>query len=147
MATSPGSLVARVAERARWSPMLQAFVLTFGLAAPTLILEENWHGQPMIDQPGYLWVLPTLVVAAAFALGGSISARRAAEMWKAMVQGIILGTLVAGTLLGADVGRRALVHRAISEGVLRLWVEAALLSVVIASLGGAISYLRSTFTD
>jgi hypothetical protein len=27
--------------------------------------------------------------------------------------------------------------------VFRLWVEAALLSVVIASLGGAISYLRA----
>jgi hypothetical protein len=146
MATSPGSLVARVAERARWSPMLQALVLTFGLATPTLIVEENWHGQPMIDQPGHLWVLPTLVVAAAFALGGSISARRATQMWKAMVQGIILGTVVAGTLLTGDVVRRAMVHRTISEGVLRLWVEAAVLSVVIASLGGGIAHLRSTFT-
>jgi hypothetical protein len=60
-----------------------------------------------------------------------------------LLQGLILGTLGAGTLLGADVVRRAMVHRAVSEGVFRLWVEAALLSVVIASLGGAISYLRA----
>jgi hypothetical protein len=122
--------------------MLQGFVFTFALATPTLILEENWHGRPMIDQPGHLWVLPTLVVAAAFALGGAIGARRADQMWKALWQGMILGMLVAGPLLGADVIRRAMVHRAISEGVLRLWVEAALMSIVIASLGGALSYLR-----
>ena len=124
--------------------MVQGLVLTFGVATPTLILEEDWHGQPMIDQPGHLWVVPTLIVAVAFALGGAIGARRANQLWKALVQGITLGTLVAGTLLGADVVRRAMVHRSISDGVLRLWLEAAVLSVVIASLGGAISYLRSS---
>jgi len=34
------------------------------------------------------------------------------------------------------------VHRALSGDLTLLWVESALLSVVIASLGGAISYLR-----
>jgi len=123
--------------------MLQGLVLILAVASPTLILEENWHGRPMIDQPGHLWVLPTLVVATAFAVGGGVGARRAAQLWRALLQGLILGTLGAGTLLGADVVRRAMVHRAVSEGVFRLWVEAALLSVVIASLGGAISYRRA----
>jgi hypothetical protein len=58
-----------------------------------------------------------------------------------------LGTAAAGTLLLADVVRRALEDRALSEGVLRLWIEAALLSIVIASLGGAISYLGSARAD
>jgi len=127
--------------------MLQGLVLILGLAAPTLILEENWHGRPMIDQPGHLWVLPTLVVAAAFAVGGAVGARRAEQLWKALLQGLILGTVGAGTLLGANAVRRAMVHQAVSEGVFRLWVEAALLSVVIASLDRAISYLRSARAD
>jgi hypothetical protein len=38
-------------------------------------------------------------------------------------------------------------NRAVSEGMLHLWVEAALLSIVIASLGGAISYLGSARAD
>jgi hypothetical protein len=46
-------------------------------------------------------------------------------------------------LLVADVVRRAIDNRALSEGVLRLWIEAAVLSIVIASLGGAIAHLRS----
>ena|ERR1700728_725792 len=123
--------------------MLLGLVLTLAVAAPTLAIEESWHGRPMIDQPGDLWVLPTLVVAAAFALGGAIGARRAAQLWKALLQGLTSGALAAGMLLVADVVRRAMHHRAMSEGVLRLWIEAALLSIVIASLGGAISYLRS----
>jgi hypothetical protein len=123
--------------------MLQGLVLTVAIAAPTLVLEENWHGRPMIDQPGHLWVLPTIVVAAAFALGGAVGARRAGVLWKALLQGLVIGTSAAGLLLVADVVRRAVDSRALSEGVLRLWVEAALLSIVIASLGGAISHLRS----
>jgi hypothetical protein len=123
--------------------MLQGLVLTVAIAAPTLVLEENWHGRPMIDQPGHLWVLPTIVVAAAFALGGAVGARRAGVLWKALLQGLVIGTSAAGLLLVADVVRRAVDSRALSEGVLRLWVEAALLSIVIASLGGAIAHLRS----
>jgi len=132
-----------VTERARWSAMLQGLILTLGVATPTLVLEENWHGRPMIDQPGHLWVLPTLVVAAAFAVGGALGARRSVLLWKALLQGLIPGTTAAGTLLVADVVRRAMDHRAVSQGVFRLWIEAALLSIVIASLGGAISFLRS----
>jgi hypothetical protein len=135
-------LVGRAAERVRWSAMLQGLVLLLAVAAPTLILEENWHGRPMIDEPGHLWVLPTLVVVAAFAAGGAVGARRAGQLWKALLQGLILGTLGAGTLLAADLIRRAMVHRALSGDLTLLWVESALLSVVIASLGGAISYLR-----
>ena len=147
MTSSPASLFARAAERARWSVMLQGLVLTLGVAAPTLVLEENWRGRPMIDQPGRAWVLPTLVVAAAFAVGGAVGARRAAQLWRALFQGLTLGTAAAGTLLVADVVRRAMDHRAVSAGVLHLWVEAALLSIVIASLGGAISYLGSARAD
>jgi hypothetical protein len=119
-------------------------VLTLAVATPTLVLEENWHGKPMIDQPGHLWILPTIVVAAAFALGGAIGARRNAQLWQALFHGLVVGALAAGALLAADIVRRAMVHRTLSAGVLRLWVEAALLSMVIASLGGAGSYLRSS---
>ena len=124
--------------------MLLGVIVTLALAAPTLVLEENWHGKPMIDQPGHLWIVPTIVVAAAFALGGAIGAWRNTQLWSALLRGLVVGAVGAGALLAADVVRRAMVHRTLSEGVLRLWVEAALLSIVIASLGGATTYLRSS---
>ncbi|MGH9047491.1 MAG: hypothetical protein ACRDVW_09280 [Acidimicrobiales bacterium] len=124
--------------------MTQGAIVTLVIAAPTLIIEEDWHGRPMLDQPGHLWVIPTIIVAFAFALGGAIGTRGVDELWRNLWEGLIVGGSVAGLLLVADVGRRAMHDKAISEGVLRLWVEAAILSVVIASLGGAISYFHAT---
>jgi hypothetical protein len=124
--------------------MLQGLVVTLVVTAPTLVIEENWHGRPMIDQPGHLWVVPTLVVAGGFALGGAVCARRTTELWRALLHALGLGTVVAGALLIADIVRRAMHHQSLSAGVLRLWVEATLLSMVLASLGGAAGYLRST---
>src|SRR5579862_9245097 len=125
--------------------MVQGLVVTLVVTVPTLVLEEDWHGRPMIDQPGHLWVVPTLVVAAGFALGGAVCAWRSAELWLALWRGVVLGTIVAGALLAGDIARRAAGHESLSAGVLRLWVEAALLSIVIASLGGAAAYLRTSF--
>jgi hypothetical protein len=124
--------------------MVQGLVVILVIATPTLVIAEDWHGRPMIDQPGELWVIPTLVVAAGFALGGAVYARRTMVLWRALSQGLILGTVVAVALLGGDVLRRAMHHQTLSAGVLRLWVEAALLSIVLASLGGAAGYLFAT---
>ncbi len=124
--------------------MLLGLAVTLVVAVPTLAIEEDWHGRPMIDQPGHLWVIPTIVVAAAFALGGALGTRGIVELWRALWEGLVIGASAAGLLLLADVVRRALRDQAVSEAVLRLWVEGALLSVVMASLGGAVSYLRAT---
>ncbi len=123
--------------------LLLGLLVTLVIAVPTLALEEDWHGRPMIDQPGHLWVGPTVVVALAFALGGALAARGLVELWRALLHGLFAGAGAAGLLLLADVVRRAVKGQALSEGVLRLWIEAALLSVVIASVGGAISCVRA----
>jgi hypothetical protein len=138
------SSVTRRARRAGVPRMLAGFVVTLVIAVPTLVLEEDWHGRPMIDQPGHLWVVPTIVAAAAFALGGLIGTRGQIELWRALWYGLLIGAAAAGVLLLADVARRALRDQAVSVPVLRLWVEASLLSVVMSSLGGAVSYLLAT---
>ena len=134
----------RARTATRWACALQGFALALVVAAPTLAVEEDWHGRPMIDQAGHLWIVPTLIVAAAFAAGGAVTTRRTVELWRALLQGLMVGAVVAGILLLADVVRRALHDQSVSAGVLRLWIEAAVLSTVIASLGGAIGYLRAT---
>ena len=122
-------------------PPLQGFAVIMVIATPTLAVEEDWHGQPMLDQPGHLWLIPTLVVAAAFALGGAVGARRASQWWAAAVQGLALGAAAAVIFLAGDIVRRAIRHQAVSSAVLRLWVEAALLSLAISGIGAAIGHL------
>lgn len=118
--------------------------VTLVVAVPTLAIEEDWHGRPMIDQPGHLWVLPTVIVAVVFAIGGAIGTWGLDELWRALRDGLVIGVCSAGVLLLADVARRAIRDQVVSEAVARLWIEGALLSVVMAALGGAVSYLRAT---
>jgi hypothetical protein len=124
--------------------MLLGAVATLIIAAPTLAIEEDWHGRPMVDQPGHLWVIPTLVVAAAFTLGGVLGTRGLIDLWRALWYGLLVGAISAGLLFLADLVRRAMHAQAPSAGLWRFWFEAAALSVVLSSLGGAFSYLRAT---
>jgi len=41
-----------------------------------MIIEEDWHGWPMIDQPTHRWIIAGCVVAAACYSGGAIVAFR-----------------------------------------------------------------------
>lgn len=107
------------------------------IGAPTLVVEEDWHGRPMLDQGGHLWVIPTLVVAAAFALGGVLAARGTPRLGDAAARGLVAGVAAAAVFLGADAVRRALRNQAVSPAVARLWVLATVLSVVIAGLAAA----------
>jgi len=91
----------------------------------------------MIDQPGHLWILPTLIVAAAFASGGVLAARGMPGLGRAAMRGLFAGGIAAAIFLAADGVRRAMHSQALSAGVARLWVEAALLSIAIATLGAA----------
>jgi hypothetical protein len=41
-----------------------------------MIIEEDWHGRPMIDQPTHLWIVAACFVAGAFFAGGAVVAFR-----------------------------------------------------------------------
>jgi uncharacterized membrane protein YbjE (DUF340 family) len=82
-----------------------------------MLWKSLWRGQPMIDQPGHLWVVPAVIVTAAFFVGGAI----------------------------ADVGRRLDLNKGLPLPVAELWLYALVGTVVIASLGalfGRRLYLR-----
>jgi hypothetical protein len=132
------------ARRFRSAVALQGIVVTLVIAVPTLVIEEDWHGRPMIDQPGHLWVIPALVTAVGLLVGGAVSARRSTDVGRAVLIGASIGGVVSMVLVVADVARRTARHQALSHPVVRLWVEAALISVLLAALGAAGSYLATT---
>ena len=46
---------------------------TLVVAVPTLVVAEDWHGRPMIDQGGFAWLVPAvLVVGASLVVGAAL---------------------------------------------------------------------------
>jgi len=92
-------------------------LFTLIISGPVMFWESMWRGQPMVDQPGHLWVVPAVIVTATFFVGGAI----------------------------ADVGRRLDLNKGLPLPVAELWLYALVGTVVIASLGalfGRRLYLR-----
>ena len=50
-----------------------ALLFTLVISGPVMLWESLWRGQPMIDQPGHLWVVPAVIVTATFFVGGAIA--------------------------------------------------------------------------
>lgn len=103
------------------------------ISVPTLAVEENWHGRPLIDQPGAFWVIPTVIVLAAFFAGGAFARRSA----------LTAGALAAVALDLADIVRRAEVtHQATPAAIWGLWALASVVSVLTSVLGGTLASRR-----
>ena len=103
-----------------------------------MMVEENWHGRPMIEEGYYLWILPAFLVASAFLFGGALAGFRcppSAVAHASAVASISLAIL----LLGAVFRRIWIVHEGTQNAVLFLWflgVIGALTLSVIGSLFG-----------
>jgi O-antigen/teichoic acid export membrane protein len=112
-----------------------ALLVTLIFSVPVLLWEEMWHGQPMIDQPGHLWLVPTVITVAAFFIGGMTAGRHRRQRTGAIVQAIALAIPVSLLLIVADVGRRLDLHRGFTLPVAALWLYALVGTAVISSLG------------
>lgn len=122
----------------RWVDVSVSAFLQLVVAAPTMAVEESWHGHPMIDQPGSLWLVAACLVAATFLAGGAVTGYRLP--FAATVNATAAATLAVGLLLvGALIRRVWLVHEGVPAAVVALWclgtVAALLLSVVGSWLG------------
>ena len=59
-----------------WADIAGSVLLVLAVSIPTMVIEEDWHGRPMIDQGTHLWILAACLVAGAFFAGGAIVAFR-----------------------------------------------------------------------
>ena len=94
-----------------WTDIVGSALLVLAVAVPTMIIEEDWHGRPMIDQSTHLWIIAACLVAGAFFIGGAVVAFRrpsAPDAVRRRHRGRRRGDLVAGGALPSDLdGTRA----------------------------------------
>ncbi len=104
------------------------------VAIPAMVVEENWHGRPMIDTGTYLWILPALLVASAFVLGGALAGFRSRSTGVAHA-GAVATFAVAVLLLGASFRRIHVAHEGIPHVVVGLWIMGAIAALVLSVIG------------
>src|SRR5580658_2726539 len=83
-----------------------ALLVGFVITCPTFLLEEFWHGRPLIDQGGIWWVLPAIVMALGFFIGGAIVGRRCRRPASAYAQGALVAAVTVWLIFMADLIRR-----------------------------------------
>jgi len=131
----------RRGRKRRWADIAVPVLVELVVSVPTLLIEETWHGRPMIDQRSALWVVPACVVAAAFLAGGAIAGYRrgsAGAAWRAT----LAASLAVAALLVADLIRRFwLAHETLPGGVARLWYVGAAAALVLSAAGSQIGRL------
>jgi len=131
-------------SRSAWADVAVSAVLVLVISVPTMIVEEDWHGHPMIEQPGHLWIIPASIVAAAFLLGGIVAGHRRPA--RAVVNSAWAGGIAVLVLLLGAGARRVWVAHSMSFAVGRLWcfgVAAALVLSVAGSFLGRLLKTRS----
>ena len=129
-----------------WRSLSDAILFTLIVVGPTMLWEEMWRGQPMIDQSGDLWVAPAVIAGLAYFVGGSIAGRHRRRPSGAVIQGVALAVPTSIVLIIADVGRRIVLSKGLSLQVVGLWFGAIVATIVIATLGalfGRWAYIRS----
>jgi hypothetical protein len=135
-ATSSGSAPGRPRERfaIRWADVGLSAVLVLTVAVPTLAVEEDWHGRPMIDQATHLWLVAVCLVVGAFLIGGALAGYRRPSA--AVLHATTAALVAVVVLLLADVARRLwIVHEGVSLDVAHLWFFGVVGALVISAAG------------
>jgi hypothetical protein len=118
----------------RWVDIGQPICLVLLVSIPVMIVEEEWHGRPMIDDGTHLWLLPAFLVASAFLLGGVLAGFRCPR--RALVHaGAVAGVALAVLLLGAILRRVWIVHEGTQDAVLLLWAFGAAGTLTLSLVG------------
>ncbi|MGH9081941.1 MAG: hypothetical protein ACRDY3_09550 [Acidimicrobiales bacterium] len=122
------------------SGICAGLALTMVVSVPTLVIAEDWHGHPLIDQGGLGWMVPGAVVALAFLAGGALAGRAGRRAAGALTRGIGVGALAVLLLLAADIARRLLMNPTLPAGVVAYWMDGAAAALFMALVGSAIGH-------
>jgi hypothetical protein len=117
-----------------WVVVAVSALLMLIVAVPTLAVEEDWHGRPMLEQPHHLWIAAAFLVVAAFVLGGAVAGYRRPSA--AAAHASAAAGVAVGVLLVAAVSRRLLVaHNGVPQAVVQLWFLGVVAAVLLSAAG------------
>jgi hypothetical protein len=121
------------ASRLCWADIALSALVTLVLAVPTMAVEEDWHGRPMIDQSSHLWMVAAAIVVTGFLAGGFFAGYRrpaAAVANAAAAAGIAVIVLIMAAL-----SRRFLVvHEGVPSAVVELWCWGLVAGIVSSAV-------------
>jgi hypothetical protein len=124
----------RSSLRTKWAEIGVPVCLVLIISVPVMIVEESWHGRPMIDEGNHLWIAPALLVASAFLFGGALAGFRRPS--NAVRRSVAVAVLALAILLsGAALRRSWVVHEGTQNAVLFLWCLGAMGSLVLSWIG------------
>jgi hypothetical protein len=134
----PPERVARRELGKEWAEIALSACLVLIVSIPVMIVEEDWHGHPMIDEGTHLWILPAFLVASAFLFGGALAGFRGPSA--AVAHAVPAASFaLAILLLGAVLRRFWVVHEGTPIAVVYLWclgiIGALMLSLIGSLLG------------
>ena len=127
-----------------WADTGMSALLMLVISVPTMAVEEDWHGRPMIDEPTHLWIIATCLVAAAFLVGGVVAGyRRPSAAPEHATAAASLA--VAVLLVGAILRRLWLAHEGVPVAVAGLWCLGVVAALFLSAAGSLLG--RRLITD
>jgi drug/metabolite transporter (DMT)-like permease len=127
-----------------WVDIGMSALLILVISVPTMAVEEDWHGRPMIDEPTHLWIVATCLVAAAFLAGGVVAGHRRPSA--APEHATAAASLAVAVLLVAAILRRLwLAHEGVPIGVVELWCLGVVAALFLSAAGSLLG--RRLVTD
>jgi len=132
-------------DRPGWTVIGVSAFLVLAVSVPTLAVEEDWHGSPMIDQPSLLWIIAASVVAATFFVGGAVAGYR--RPCAAVTHATAAAGLTVAVLLVCAVSRRLwLAHEVVPIAVAWLWCFGAVAALLLSAAGSLLGRRLTTGT-
>lgn len=120
----------------RWESLIIGLFVSLVIVGPTFLSEETWHGAPLIDRGGALWVIPAAVMAVGFFVGGAIAGYHKARAQNALLGGLAVSFLTIVLAFLGDLVRRHALGEGLQRVVAEYWLGAVFAAVFVGSLGG-----------
>jgi hypothetical protein len=110
-------------------------LVSMAIVGPTFWREETWHRVPLIDQGGFLWLIPSILMGIGFFLGGAIAGFRRRRAKDAFWQGLAASTATIGVIFAADLCRRHSAGESLPVLVVAYWIGALFAAGLVGGLG------------
>jgi hypothetical protein len=119
----------------QWELVALGLLVSLIIVGPTFLSEETWHGGPLIDRGGVEWLVPAIVMAIGFFVGGAIAGYQRTRVQGALLRGLLVAGLTIALAFAGDMARRFALGEGVQVRVLEYWVGAVAAALLVGGLG------------